>query len=1805
LLNSKDKRNSGGEFSLPANETEQALLDIWKQVLGHGEFGTGDDFFIVGGNSLKAVQVASRMSKKFSLDIQLTDVYLKTTITQLSLLIAEQEKLVPSNIKLGSHTDRVDIPLSFSQERLWFIDQLEGTIHYHIPEVFRLTGPLNETALTDAFREIIKRHEVLRTVIESKDGHGYQLIRDNINWNIEKITAPPSTSEEEVRSLVLSVIDTPFNLMADDMIRVHLIRLGSHENILVITLHHIASDGWSMAVLLKELKVLYEAFLENAPNPLKPLEYQYADYSIWHRRVMEGTLLQSKLQYWKQKLDGVAPLQLPVDFVRPAVQTTRGRTVRFTIEEKLVSALSGLSKQLGATLFMTTLSAFKVMLYRYSGQEDICVGTAIANRTTEEVEELIGFFVNTLALRSRVDPEASFEQLLADVKRTTIEAYQHQDVPFEKVVDVVVKERDLSRNPLFQVMFVWQNTLEASRLGLKNIEVAHEFISNDTSKFDLTFSITQNNTALDVVVEYNTDLFGGHTIDGMIAHFQKLLYSIIDTPKKSISILPMLTDKEVKEVLHDFNQTTVDHRTGITTVDLFQEQAERNADKLALTFGTQKLTYSELNERSNQVAHYLIKNGVAAGSLVPVCLHRGVEMITGIFGILKAGAAYVPVDPEYPLERIEYILRDTNAGVIVTSSGCNPELRVGGSVKSLELDTDEALIAIEPKTNPGISIEPHDLAYIIYTSGSTGKPKGVMIEHSSLTDKLLTETQLLKVDKSCLTALTTNYIFDASLLEIFLPLVAGGGISIPTKEIIFSANDLIRFLDKEGVSIIQGTPSFIQYILSGYKEAADKTLLKNLQQLCIGGESLQGALVDELREFLPHVKINNHYGPTETTIDAIVLEGIEGFEKNIIGRPVFNARVYLLDDHQNLVPKGVPGEICVAGRVLARGYLNSPELTAEKFVTNPFEDGGRMYKTGDQGRWTGEGTIEFLGRKDEQVKIRGNRLELGEIESILHEHDKVHQAVIKVSNTADKTLQAYIVSKDTRSEFWPSMGEYPVYDELLYFAMTHDEKRVVAYKEAIRRTVGNKTVVEIGTGKDAILARLCVEAGASKVYAIEMGKEAFEQAQTLIEELGYEDKIELLFGDAMQMELPELVDVCVSEIIGTIGGSEGAAVILNNAQRFLKPGGIMLPEKCITRLAAVSIGDDLYNEPSFSELGDHYVNKVFEEIGHEFNIRLCIKNLPQQSIISNDCIVEELLFNERIQEEYANKFRVQVNKDARFDGLLLWINLVTSAEILIDSLNEESSWLPVYFPIFYPGKEVAKGDIIEGQFIVALSENGVNPDYKIAGQIISASGEITAFEFESQYASPNKAEYPFYKKIHQNKANGIKSVAKDEEVINDIRAYLGKRLPSYMVPNNFHFLKKLPLLPNGKVDKNALSSVVAEAGSPGKEYIAPSTHLEISLASIWKELLGAERVGIKDNFFELGGHSLLAMRVISLMRKELQMDMSIKELFVYPTIESLAAFLSKQNKIIALAAPGFTTRPQRLSLSFSQERFWFIDRLEGTVQYHMPFVLRLKGNLNKPALRFALDTIVKRHEVLRTVIREEEGETYQHIKPSGDGQLTIVDGSQFGQDKTALRKYIDGLIDQPFNLSKDDMMRATLVELSSTEHLLVLAIHHIAADGWSIEILKRELAELYLAYNEGRPADLPVLKLQYADYALWQRKNLQGDLLQSNLEYWKKKLSDVAPLQLPTDHVRPLSQSTRGASYYFAFDKSIGKGVQQLSRQYGTTSFMTLLSAFKVLLYRYSGQGDICVGTSIADRQQEEIENLIGFFVNTLALRST
>ncbi|MCM0593872.1 MAG: amino acid adenylation domain-containing protein [Gloeotrichia echinulata DEX184] len=1004
------------EYIAPRTPSEEIIANIFATVLNQQNIGINDNFFSLGGHSLLATQLISRLRLAFNVEIPLRAVFESPTVTQLDIAIAQlrsQERgliLPPIQAIEG---DREQLPLSWAQERLWFLNQLEGdSATYNMPAAVKIAGDLDINALQQALSEIVQRHEILRTSIQTVNGTPIQVIHPQVTTSInvvdlQQLLAPErETLLEQQIQLEASI---PFNLENAPLIRCSLLQISAREYVLLLTMHHIVSDGWSIEVLISELSSLYPAFCVGEPSPLPELPLQYADFAVWQRQWLSGVVLETQLNYWRSQLQGSPELlQLPTDRPRPVVQTYHGRTQSFELNQDLTQKLQSLSGESGTTLFMTMLAAFTTLLYRYSGQSDILVGSPIANRNRNEIESLIGFFVNTLVLRTNFENNPSFKDLLAQVRETTLQAYEHQDVPFEQVVEALQPQRSLSHSPLFQVMFVLQN-VPMTEFELPGVTLTQLDGDSTIAKFDLTLSMSETDRGLVGEWEYNTDLFDGSTIERMTAHFQNLLSAVVANPQQTVGELPLLSAAERHQLLVEWNQTAFEYPTDKCIHQLFESQVERTPDAVAVVFENQQLTYRELNQRANQLAHYLQTLGVRPEVLVGICVERSLEMIIGLLGILKAGGAYVPLDPNYPQERLSYMLEDAQVSVILTQQHLLEKLQQH-QTQLVYLDTDWRLISQLNQDHPLTAIQTTNLAYVIYTSGSTGQPKGVMVAHQGLLNLVFWHQQTFKITSLDKATQLAGTGFDAAVWELWPYLTAGASIYLVKPELLTSPINLRDWLISQKITMSFVPTPVAQELLS--LEWATESIA--LRYILTGG--------DKLHQYpsvsIPFQVVNN-YGPTENTVvttSGLVVAQEQNQISPTIGQPIANTQVYILDQRLQPVPVGVPGELHIGGAGLTRGYLNRPELTQEKFIPNPFKEtqGSRLYKTGDLARYLPDGNIEYLGRIDNQVKIRGFRIELGEIEAVLNAHPQIQQAVVIVTEDipGDKRLVAYLVKSD-------------------------------------------------------------------------------------------------------------------------------------------------------------------------------------------------------------------------------------------------------------------------------------------------------------------------------------------------------------------------------------------------------------------------------------------------------------------------------------------------------------------------------------------------------------------------------------------------------------------------------------------------------------------------------------------------------------------------------------------------------------------------------------------------------------------------
>ncbi len=883
------------------------------------------------------------------------------------------------------------LPLSFAQERLWFLNQLEPHNEaYTIAQILYLAGTLDTKALEASLSDIVRRHEILRTSLPVINGEAKQRVSSPGPVNLSFVDLSGLESEEREAAAKRSILEAarqPFDLTHGPLVRFTLVRFSEDDHRLLVTWHHIVADGWSFRLFERELGEFYTARMTGRTASLPDLPIQYADYALWQRQRLQGEKRETQLTYWKEQLAG-APnlLSLPTDRPRPAVQTYRGAAHKMVLQFGLVDGLKDLSRQENATLFMVLLAAFQTLLYRLSGEKDITVGSPIAGRNMVETERLIGIFINTLVLRTKFDDGSTFREVLKQVRQMTLDAYEHQDLPFEKLVEELQPARHMSHSPMFQVMVVFQNQPNAPA-NFHDLKVRREFADLGSSMFDVSLYVQPAQNELELTFEYNTDLFDGSTIARWAGHFERLIEEIVTDPDTRIRSLPLLAEAERDQLVVDWNATAAAYPRETCVHDLISAQADRTPDAVAVEYEGQRLSYGDLDRRSNQLANHLRTLGMAREVRVGLCVERSLDMVVGLLGILKAGGAYVPLDPGFPRDRLAFMVQDAEVPLLLTEAGLVDSLPAH-EARVVCLDRDWAEISKESEESPSVLVDGEQLAYVIYTSGSTGTPKGVQIPHRALTNFLTSMAREPGLSAEDRLLAVTTLSFDIAGLELYLPLTQGASVVIVSREVASDASRLAERLDAHDITAMQATSTTWRMLLeAGWSGGA------GLKALC-GGETLPRDLAEKL--LAQGVELWNMYGPTETTIWSTVDRVVSDERLVSIGHPIANTQVYVLDPAHELVPIGVSGELYIGGAGVARGYWKRLELTAERFVPDPFSEdpGARLYRTGDRARWRNDGALEHLGRLDDQVKVRGFRVELGEIETVLAEHPEVRQAAV-------------------------------------------------------------------------------------------------------------------------------------------------------------------------------------------------------------------------------------------------------------------------------------------------------------------------------------------------------------------------------------------------------------------------------------------------------------------------------------------------------------------------------------------------------------------------------------------------------------------------------------------------------------------------------------------------------------------------------------------------------------------------------------------------------------------------------------------
>ena len=1299
IASMNEVRGQKTEYIGPRNIIEEKLWDIWSDLLKTQKINIDCKFFDIGGHSLKAAKLIAEIYREFNVEISFEEVFENPTIRQLGEHIEKSKESIYSSIMPVEEEEVYEV--SSAQRRLFALNQFsKEEKNYNSPYIMLVEGKLDRNRAEQAFKKLVERHEVFRTSFELRNEEIVQRVHKEIKFNVEYMEIKDH-DKKVIKEIIESFI-SPFDLAEAPLLRVKLVKLEEEKHILMVDMHHIISDGSSKGIILKEFGQLYKG------EELQALRIQYKDYAAWQNEFLNSEAMRRQEKYWMEVFSGEIPvLNMPTDYPRPTLQSFEGENIGFKIDKELLEKIKKIGSDSGATLYMTLLSIYNILLSQYSGQEDIIVGSPIAGRPHSDLKDLVGMFVNTLAMRNYPRNEMTFKDFLREVKRNALNAYENQSYQFDELVEKLDIRRDISRNTLFDTMFILQNT-EIEELNINNLKLKLYGFEHKISKFDITLSAAEVEEELVFNIEYCTRLFKRETIERIKHHFLNILREVVENPEIKLSEIQMLSEEEKKKIFVDFNDTKKEYPSNKTIHELFEEQVERTPNNIAVTYEDQRLTYMELNARINSLAKVLRNKGVKRDVVVGIMLEKSVHMIISIMAVLKAGGATLPIDPEYPQSRIEYILQDSNAmKLLINDDICIKEdLDFKGEIININ---KEGLLK-EDNTNLENISTPDDLIYVIYTSGTTGNPKGVMLEHKNIVNLISYQYQCTDIKFNGRVPQFAVMSFDVCYQEIFSVLLSGGEIYIISKDIRKDANAFLNLVkEKETETFILPT-AYLKFI-SNHDEYFDK-LSKRVKNIITAGEQL--IISDNLKRCLKEKEIylHNHYGPSETHVVTTLTIDYSGEISSVptIGKPISNTKIHILDKNNRLQPIGVIGELFIAGDSVGRGYINSPKLTKEKFVENPFISEERMYRTGDLARWLPNGNIEFLGRIDHQVKIRGYRVEPGEIESQLLKHKDIKEA--------------------------------------------------------------------------AVIAR----------------------------------------GD-----------------------------------------------------------------------------------------------------------------------------------------------------------KQENKYLCAYFV---------------------------------------SHREMTSIE---------------------------------------LREYLSKELPDYMIPSYLIQLAKMPMTTNGKLDRRLLPEPHGEINT-GVEYIAPENEVQEKLVKIWSEVLRVQKIGIDDDFFALGGHSLKAIRVLSIIHRELNVEVPVSEVFSKPTIRQIAKYIEKSNK--SLYSPIEAVEESEVyKASSAQRRMFLLNQFnEAGTNYNIPYITKVGGNLEKEKVEKIFNRLIEKHESFRTSFELQDEEIVQRIHKEVDFKVEYEDMS--GVEEEVIKGIAKSFI-RPFDLSKAPLLRVKIVKLEAEKHMLMVDMHHIISDGTSMGILIKEFARMY------------------------------------------------------------------------------------------------------------------------------------------------
>jgi amino acid adenylation domain-containing protein/non-ribosomal peptide synthase protein (TIGR01720 family)/FkbM family methyltransferase len=1560
---------------------------------------------------------------------------------------------------------QVESPLSFAQQRLWFIEQMfPGGSVYNIPAALRLTGKLNTEALRQSLHEIVRQHAVLRSTFSAVDGKPKQMIHQHFALRLPLVDLrdlPREERDAEVSRLLTRAARVPFDLKAGPLLRVVLLWIEPCEYVLSLTIHHIVSDGWSMGILVRELAALYSSFTTGKTSPLAELRIQYTDYVRWQRKRLSGSILEDQLSYWKRQLHGAPPvLHLPADRPGTASESFRGRHETFKLSPELSESLRSLSRANGVTLFMTLLAAFQTLLARYVNQPDIVVGVPIANRTRTEMESLVGFFVNSLVMRTDTSGDPTFRQLLERVRKVALEAYSHQDVPFEKLVDELQVERSLNHTPLFQVMFALQNAPQGS-LELPELKLEQIDFETGTTKFDLTLQMEEAGPFIRGSVGYQSDLFDQATIELMIDHFQQLLNSIVGDPNQRLSELSIFGEQERQQLLgakvQEFTVSECLH-------EWFTRQAKRTPDAIAVTDESGQLTYAELDAATNQLATYLRRRGVGPESIVALYLPRSLRMVQAILGVLKAGGAYLPLDASSPAARIKQMLEDSGALLVLSETGAEAALE-SINTPVIELEKERNRIASESVDPPSSGVTPQNLAYVIYTSGSTGKPKGVLIIHENVARLFQSTEAWYHPNETDVWTLFHSYAFDFSVWELWGALLYGGRLVVVPYWTSRSSESFYHLLVANQVTILNQTPSAFRQLIE-----VDKAQRSNLavRYVIFAGEALEPQSLGEWfdRHGDEQPLLVNMYGITETTVHVTYRPMKKADALSVgpgsIGIPIPDLQVYLLDRVRHLSPLTAPGEIYVGGAGLARGYSNQPELTAQRFIPDMFgpHPGARLYKSGDLARCSADGEMRYLGRGDEQVKIRGFRIEPGEIKLALEQHPGVQEAVVMVATEGEKRLVAYLV---------PDPQQAPALHRLLRF-----KREGLIDGHLLYQLPNGLTIVHLNNAETVM------------AYNEIFGNENYLRHGVTLEE-----------------------GSCVFDVGANIGLF--SLFVGQRCERHTIYAFEPIPQVFeLLRLNAYLHG---LNVKLFEcGLSSEGKGEVFTFYPHCSLISGCSANLAEEREA-----VKTFLMNSRSVGEGAELLDELLTERLKADTVVCQLRTISEVirkhgveQIDLLKIDVEKSELNVLLGILDDDWSKIR------QLVVEVHDTNGRLEH-----IVSLL-KLRGFELTIEQMPPLKETgiYNVYA-VRPRAGNGAgtpseKDYAKKQTwgseaaLVADVRHFLKGRVPDYMIPPAFVLVERIPLTPNGKLDREALP-VPSQPIEPG--YFAPRTAVEQSLAKIWAGVLGNDSVGVMDNFFELGGDSILSIQVVA-RAKNAGLHFTPKHLFQYQSIAELA-------KVVG-SAPAVAAEPEILAgaASLTPVQAWFFEHF--TVDSHhfnQAVLLKVRPGSDPSVVENAVRELVNHHDALRLRFVRDAAGWSQFYASTGDVPFARI--SLAGLEPVAQAAAIEreaAALQARLNLSDGPLLQMTFFDLGKNcPSRLLLIIHHLAVDTVSWRILLEDLETACQQLIRDEPIALHPKTTSYMRWSERLRKFVAAGGLAAEVDYWlAERWRQVTPI--PRDH---------------------------------------------------------------------------------------